>query len=153
MEKRKMLLTIGSVLVTLGIIGVVFVLHNRGKIESFAEIINEFEPISELIKVDGDTKTVISDREVINDIFELISDNCINSYRMDTDLSAPPPGGEEIIFTDGEKKYSIYMIYDPEYLPCDLALRIVEESIHETEVICFDMKQPVRDKINELTQK
>ena len=121
--------------------------------EHLIERSSEFGSIKELRRVDGNERNVLSDAAMIEKVFSIIENNTEEVYYYDDYLSAPPPGGSEIIFEDGTGKHTIYLIYDPEYLPCDLAFRIVGKTDHIEEVLCCDLKKSIKSQIESVFLK
>lgn len=133
-------------------VGVLLLVNRTEKYgpEHLQERIKGFGTISELRRVDGNERNKLSDPVLIEQVFTLIVNNTDEVYYYDDYLSAPPPGGSEIIFDDSAGKNTVYLIYDPDFLPCDLAFKIVGRSDHKEEVLCCDLKKNIKSQIESI---
>jgi len=153
MNRKKTICVGGLCILIAGIVVVIVGIVTKNNSKGFLEIVNEVGSITEVVRTEGDSRTSITDGEAIKELFNLIDENVKESYKSDDDLIAPPPGGREIIFSDNKMKCTYYLIYDPQYLSCDLALRVVDASNSKPEVFCFNLKRSLKAQIDELIDR
>jgi len=110
-------------------------------------------PIEKVTLYEGDYYRQTEEKDVIQDILEVVYSNIGTRYDAKEEIIAPPPGGDQLVLCSDSGEADIVFVFEQDYIPCDFYCRINDYNERREEVFCFNLKNSIKGEVDRLLGK